>query len=367
MRPARERASRTALALALAFALVGCKGRFKLPADARFVTQIALGDGFGCARMKDGSVRAWGVNQSGELGDGTTGARAESVRVVAPAPVTLTAVAAGGRHVCATSADGDVYCWGSNGAGELGDGSNQDRAAPARAEGVKAKGLALGTHHSCALTEAADVVCWGANDAGRLGGVSARTPIVHGATAIAAGGDATCAILHDRSLWCWGRVAGHGVLPPTRIEGLADVIDVALSETHVCAVRAWGGVACWGKDEEGELGDGAFTDRAAPVDVVGLTVPAREVAVGRAHSCALLQDRTVHCWGANWSSQLADGTNAHRASAVLVNGLFEIEGLAAAGDATCARFADGSERCWGGLALPKTEGATIAVPSEVRW
>ncbi len=160
---------------------------------------------------------------------------------------------------------------------------------------------------------------------------------------------------------------GAGVLPPTHIEGLADVVGVALSDTHACAVRAWGGVGCWGKDEEGELGDGAFTDRAAPVDVVDLPVPAREVAVGRAHTCALLADRTVHCWGANGSSQLADGTDAHRASPVLVNGLFEIEGLAAAADATCARLADGSDRCWGGLTLPKTEGARIAVPSEVRW
>lgn len=358
------------LALAVAFApfgCFGCKGRFKLPADARFVTQIALADGFACAKMKDGSVRAWGVNESGELGDGTTDARAETVRVAVPAPVALTGVAVGGRHACATSAQGDVFCWGSNSAGELGDGSHQDRAAPVGAGAAHAKGLALGTHHSCALTEAGDVVCWGASDAAQPGAVSAGTPIVRNATAIAAGGDATCAILRDRALWCWGRVPGRGVLPPTRIDGLADVVEVALSDTHVCAVRAWGGVACWGKDEEGELGDGAFTDRAAPVDVVDLSVPAREVAVGRAHTCALLGDRTVHCWGANGSSQLADGTNAHRASPVLVNGLFEIEGLAAAGDATCARFADGSERCWGGLTLPKTEGARIAVPSEVRW
>jgi alpha-tubulin suppressor-like RCC1 family protein len=135
----------------------------------------------------------------------------------------------------------------------------------------------------------------------------------------------------------------------------------------VCAVRAWGGIACWGKNEEGELGDGEFTDRAAPVDVVGLAVPAREVAVGRAHTCALLRDGTVHCWGANARGQLADGTTGHRPSPVLVNGVFEIEQVSAAGDATCARFPDGSARCWGGLALPKTAGTTLPVPTEVRW
>src|SRR5580700_576202 len=143
-RPMREGFPPTSLAfaLAIAFALSACKGRFKLPADARFVTQIALAGEFGCTRMKDGSVRAWGANASGELGDGTTFARSESVRVAAPAPAALAMVAAGGEHACAASADGAVLCWGSNGAGELGDGSHEDRAAPVKARAVGAKGLA---------------------------------------------------------------------------------------------------------------------------------------------------------------------------------------------------------------------------------
>jgi alpha-tubulin suppressor-like RCC1 family protein len=159
----------------------------------------------------------------------------------------------------------------------------------------------------------------------------------------------------------------RGVLPVTRIEGLADVAGLAIGRSHVCAVRAWGGVACWGKDEEGELGDGAFTDRAEPVDVQGLVVPAVAVAVGSAHSCALLRNGTVHCWGANAKNQLADGTQAHRASPLLVNGLFDTQAIAAAGDATCARFADGAARCWGRLPLPKTPGDVMPVPTEVRW
>jgi alpha-tubulin suppressor-like RCC1 family protein len=140
-----------------------------------------------------------------------------------------------------------------------------------------------------------------------------------------------------------------------------------MGETHACAVRAWGGVACWGENREGELGDGTFADRAAPVDVVDLAVPARDVVVGRAHTCALLRDGTVHCWGANGRAQLADGTSGHRPSPVLVNGIFEVEEITAAGDGTCARLADGSARCWGGIRLPKTAGDVIAVPTEVRW
>ena len=103
------------------------------------------------------------------------------------------------------------------------------------------------------------------------------------------------------------------------------------------------------------------------MDVVDLAVPARQIAVGRTHSCALLRDGTVHCWGANEHAQLADGTTSHRAHPALVNGVFEVEEVAAGGDATCVRLSDGSERCWGGIALPKTEGAVLPVPAEVRW
>jgi alpha-tubulin suppressor-like RCC1 family protein len=333
--------------------LPGCKGRFKLPADARFVAQIGLGEGFGCARMKDGSVRCWGANGAGQLGEGTHAAQPETVRV-SVLPGTATLLGVGGAQGCAAAPE--LHCWGELSAAE------PPKVAP--------KELAVGAHHACALTSQGDVFCWGARDgrqAGQLGGGVAEAPVVRAATAIAAGGDATCAVLRDRALVCWGRVPGRGILPVTKIEGLADVTAVGVSDTHVCAVRAWGGIACFGKDEEGELGDGAFTDRADPVDVVNLTVPARQVAVGRAHSCALLRDGTVHCWGANAAAQLSDGTFAHRASPVLVNGLFEVEEVAAAGDATCARFADGSERCWGGLSLPKTRGGTIPVPTEVRW
>ncbi len=343
--------SRTMGALALGATVLvvsACKGRFRLPADARFVAEIGLGDGFGCARMKDGSVRCWGTNGAGELGDGTREVRAESVRVALEGGATELAV--GGKQACAVARD--LRCWGAT--------------ASAAPPGIVPKKLAVGARHACALTEAGDVTCWGATDAGQRGGAETGGVVVHGATAIAAGGDATCAILRNGSLVCWGRLAARGLIPVTKIEGLADVTAIAVSATHVCAARAWGGVACFGKDEEGAWRRRLHRPRRA-VDVVGMPVPARAVAVGRAHSCALLRDGSVHCWGANGSSQLADGTNAHRASPILVNGMFEVEDVAAAADATCARLSDGSERCWGGLQLPKTAGASLSVPTEVRW
>jgi alpha-tubulin suppressor-like RCC1 family protein len=235
-----------------------------------------------------------------------------------------------------------------------------------RIAGLEAKHVAAGARHTCDITTAGEVRCWGAKDAGQIADELALTTL-HGATAIAAGGDGTCAVLADRTVRCWGKIPGRGVIGVTPIEGLADVTGVALGESHVCAVKAWGGVACWGKNGEGELGDGSFTDRIQPIDVMGLSASARAVAVGRTHTCALLAEGTIRCWGGNTNSQLADGTHGHRASPALVQGLFEVQGLDVAGDATCARFTDGSARCWGGLQLPKTEGAHVPVPTEVRW
>src|ERR1700691_2273260 len=121
MRPIRS-SGPVALAIAalslFPLVLPGCKGRFKLPADARFVTQIALGGGFGCSRMKDGSVRCWGANDAGQLGDGTVTDRHEPVKVAAAAR--FTTVATGAHHACAITGDGDVVCWGANDAGQAG-------------------------------------------------------------------------------------------------------------------------------------------------------------------------------------------------------------------------------------------------------
>jgi alpha-tubulin suppressor-like RCC1 family protein len=207
------------------------------------------------------------------------------------------------------------------------------------------------------------VRCWGADQAGQVTQASGA----HGATAIAAAADATCAIDAERRVACWGATPGRASTTYARIEGLADVTSIAVGPSHACAVRAWGGVACWGSGAEGQLGDDAFADQAAPVEVSGLAAPAKAVVAGRGHTCASLADETVRCWGANAASQLADGTKARRASAAQVQGVFEAVQIAAAGDASCAVLGDGSARCWGGLPLPKTDVVPVVVPTEVRW
>ena len=331
---------------------VGCKGRFTLPPDARFVRQIAVSSTFACGRMKDGSARCWGANDTGQLGDGTRETRRETVRVTAASQGSaIAAIAAGGSHACALGNDGAVVCWGASESGT--------------ATATDARAIAVGARHACAIVAEGAVHCWGADDVGQVAGAAG----VRGAVAISAAGDATCVIDGDHRVACWGGVPGRAAkdVSLARVDGLADVTQIALGATHACAVRAWGGVACWGKNDEGELGDGSFEDRALPVEVDEINAGAKRVAVGRRHSCALLGNGTVRCWGANGAAQLADGSRAHRAKPALVQGEFDVSDLSAAGDASCVIFGDGSARCWGGLALPKTEGVPVTVPMEVRW
>jgi alpha-tubulin suppressor-like RCC1 family protein len=338
-----------AVGLALGVVVVGCKGRFSLPPDARFARQIAVSSSFACGRMKDGNVRCWGANDSGQLGDGTRAARNETVAAALASNVA--SIAAGGAHACALGTDGGVVCWGSgeSGAVPVSDG----------------RAIAVGARHACAIVGGGAVHCWGADDAGQVAGAVR----VRGAVAIEAGGDATCVIDAEHRVACWGRVPGRATpdVSLARVEGLADVTAIALGETHACAVRAWGGVACWGRNSEGELGDGSFDDRSLPVEVAGLDGGAKRVAVGRQHSCVLLGNGTVECWGANAASQLADGTRVHRAKPALVQGEFDVLDISAGGDASCVLFGDGSARCWGGLSVPKTDALPVTVPMEVRW
>jgi lysophospholipase L1-like esterase len=169
---------------------------------------VALGDAHTCA-VASGAIQCWGANDRGQLGDGTTVSRPDPAPVVGldGAP---TALAAGGGQTCAV-VGGRVWCWGANDAGQLGDGSRSDRSLPARVEGIAdASAVAVGERHACAVASGR-VVCWGDNREGQLGAADPasagpiRVPGLEGpATAIAAGADATCAVLDGARVACWG-------------------------------------------------------------------------------------------------------------------------------------------------------------------
>ena len=265
---------------------------------------------FTCARTNGGEVECWGEGQS--------------PHVVASG---VAAIAAGGAHACGLTSAGAVECWGDNRYGQLGDGTKIRRASPVAVSGLSGGVIAVtaGGGHTCALTTAGAVKCWGENDYGQLGdGTNANRAVpapvsglTSGVTAIAAGGQHTCALTRRGAVRCWGRnlagQLGDGTTKtrtrPTALSELArGVAAIAAGRNHTCALMRAGGVRCWGDNGSGQLGDGKKADRRLPTKVSRLARGVAAIAAGGSHTCALMNGGHVYCMGQNGHGQLGDGT-----------------------------------------------------------
>jgi alpha-tubulin suppressor-like RCC1 family protein len=218
------------------------------------IERLFAGGGNTCATVQGGGGRllCWGANENGQLGDGTQIARATA----APVPgiegvVSLdigNAARAGSKNpdlskragfICGARSDGRVLCWGDGGTGQLGDGARDDRATPGLVRGISdAIQVAVGDMHACALRRSGRVVCWGRNEFGAVGDNTMGPSTVR--------------------------------VTPVELDGVEDVVGIALGGAHSCARRRDGAVFCWGVNNFGQLGDGSTTLRPAPHRVIGL-------------------------------------------------------------------------------------------------
>ena len=251
----------------------------------------------------------------------------------------MTSLTAGSSHTCGLTEAGAVKCWGKNSDGQLGDGGTTDRRSPVNVSGLTsgATSLAAGSSHTCAVTTVGGVRCWGYNSDGQLGDggtTDRRAPVdvaglTSGVAAVSAGGSHTCALTTAGGVRCWGS-NGNGALgdgtttdrtTPVDVVGLTSgVTAVSAGSGYTCALAKAGGLKCWGRNHEGQLGDGTLTSRTTPVDVVGLTSGVAAVSAGGRHACALTTAGGLKCWGFNSAGQLGDGTTASRTAPVDVVG-----------------------------------------------
>jgi alpha-tubulin suppressor-like RCC1 family protein len=315
----------------------------------------------------------WGSDQAGQLGD--NGDEDRSVPAPIKPPLVPAAVAAGAQHSCAIDSSAALWCWGRGSSGQLGPGHLVDTPLPievALPSGAdRATAVADGDAHTCVLVAPVDglggeVFCFGDNTYGQLGdgtATSRPTPALVSlgaagvrAAAVTAGSGHTCAIDVNGGAWCWGRgdsgqlgggAPASALSPmPVTLPGDAKVVALSAGGAHSCAIDQAGGVWCWGADDSGQLGLGAAgASVLQPIAVPGLPAGATGVAAGAAHSCASFADAGVWCWGANDSGQLGDGTTVDRPLPTKVAGA---TGAVVAGALhTCVFAADGTVRCWG--------------------
>ena len=287
---------------------------------------IAAGEDHTCAIQSDGSVRCWGEGSYGRLGHGGGDKNTPTATASLGAGRTAIDITAGSSHTCAVLDNGSVACWGLNDYGQLGDGTTTNRLTPTQTLSLGRPAIAVeaGSHFStCALLDNGSVSCWGRNHKGQLGrgftnstaDLSQRTPAL---TVPMPGGlpvvaldishYMVCGVLSDGSIACWGQYGG-GNTPSlqTFFNSSNPAIDVSTGRYAGCGLLENGSVTCWGTAWLGTGGESQSANAGVIWPNLGSGRTAVQIEMGRKHRCVLLDDDSVKCWGDDQYGQLGNG------------------------------------------------------------
>ena len=328
-------------------------------------TPLTTGDGFSCAVVSSGSLKCWGANGSGQLGDGTTTPRL--LPTASAGGFSFVAVSAGNNHACGLLSDGSAYCWGANDVGQLGTGGTS--ASPtltpvAVSGGLKFARIRAGAWFTCGLTTGGGVYCWGQDGgSGRIGNNSfSDQPSPTRVTGTRMyldvslfGNNHACALATTGAAYCWGynfdgEIGNNSqadVGLPTLVSGARTYSAIASATYHSCALQASGAAWCWGDNNVEQLGWGTPPqDALVPGAVLGGNV-FTSLFAGGGHTCGLTSAGVARCWGFNDLGSLGDGTITRRLTPVTVSGGLTFSTLALGENFSCGLTQSGSVYCWG--------------------
>lgn len=314
-----------------------------------------------------------------------------------PPPASWKKVAAGWSFECAIASDDNVYCWGYNGYGQLGNGSTRNKNVPTKIrmdnlQGKTIKDISAGSNQVCVIASDDNAYCWGNNPIGQLGNKSTLdssipVPVYTGGAlkglklkSIVSGADHSCVIASDNNVYCWGNnyngqlgdntwstktepVAVNTANGVSELYGLT-VKSIDAGRNHNCVIASDNKVYCWGNNYYGQLGNNDTFDQNVPVavitagsDMVGKTAKydasRTTISAGQNHSCVIAnEDSYPYCWGLNYNGQIGNSswTNSLIPEAVTMSGVLSgktVKSIENGGYNTCAIASDDNAYCWG--------------------
>jgi RHS repeat-associated protein len=306
------------------------------------VSAVAAGAEHSLALETDGTVWAWGANTQGQLGNGTTTNASTPIQVHGLTNATAIAAGATSLHSLALQADGTVRAWGDNHFGQLGNNTTTNATTPVQVSNLTGiQAIAAGGLHSLALTSTGTVYAWGAGLQGQLGDNSVtqeNTPIqvsnLTGVIAIAAGDQHSLALKSNGTVWAWGANTlgqlGNGATGnsglPVQVTGLTNIIAIAAGKDQSLALKRDGTVWAWGNDTFGQLGNNTTTARQATPVQIANTPSIAAIAAGAEHTLLATTTGTVLATGDNVKGQLGNNTTTNAQTPIPTSNLQHIDG-----------------------------------------
>lgn len=344
----------------------GQSGGFAPDLSSQDFPFISAGRDHTCGILSSGEAYCWGDDFSGRLGNGATGGDQESPSSVAGGHY-FEVISAGQNHTCGIDLSGTAYCWGNDGDGQLGNGATGgDQVNPSAVNSVlKFKDISAGFDHTCAVSVAGAAYCWGDDSTGELGngataGDQASPTAVAGGLSfqsIIVASDSTCGVTTAGAAYCWGAdfngEIGNGAttgdqISPAAVVGGLIFSRVDCGDDHCCGLTTSSDAYCWGRDNEGQIGNGGTGGNQESPVIVASGLKYSSVSTGYNHSCGVTSAGPSYCWGGDYGGRLGDGSpHTDQDAPSLVAGSLLFRSISGGNDHGCGVTTSGQGYCWG--------------------